>query len=234
MLSLIIPTLNEEKYLPRLLESIVNQKDFSDYEIIVSDGNSTDKTREIAHKYGCRVVVSDRKSPAIQRNAGANIASGDILLFVDADNILPAGFLKKVYSEFIRKELDVAGFYLDFNSPRVIFYLFSFIYNVGCWIMQLFFPVSVGVGIMAKKDKHCLINGFDESIFIGEDYDYTKRMRAGGKYRMMSSSHIIYSVRRLEREGVMKVLWKWLRGSLYFLLKGPIRKEIVRYDFGNF
>jgi glycosyltransferase involved in cell wall biosynthesis len=234
MLSIVIPTLNEEKYLPRLLDSIQSQETLLDYEIIVCDGHSIDRTVEIARGYGCLVIESEKRSPAIQRNLGAKIAQGDVIFFSDADNILPAGFLSKSYAEFKKNNLSVAGFYLNFRSPRPIFRLFTFFYNFGCWALQWVFPVSVGVGIIVEREKHKLAGGFDEGIFIGEDYDYTKRLSQVGKYRMISSVRIIYSVRRLEKEGVITVLWKWIKGAVYFFVKGPIYKEIVKYDFGNF
>jgi len=82
MLSIIIPTLNEEKYLPFLLSSIKEQN-FKDYEIILSDAGSEDRTIEIAKSYGCRVVKGGL--PAKGRNQGARAAAGDLLLFLDSD-----------------------------------------------------------------------------------------------------------------------------------------------------
>ena len=76
MLSIIIPTLNEEKYLPKLLDSIVKQS-YKDYEIIIADNNSKDKTRSIARSYGCRLTKGGM--PAVARNNGAKIARGKLL-----------------------------------------------------------------------------------------------------------------------------------------------------------
>ena len=80
MLSIIIITKNEEKCLPRLLESIKRQN-FRDYEIIVSDAQSTDRTREIALAYGCKIVEGGL--PSVGRNNGARVAKGEILLFLE-------------------------------------------------------------------------------------------------------------------------------------------------------
>ena len=85
MLSIIIPTKNEEKLLPLLLQSIKNQ-DIKYHEIIVADGGSTDRTCDIASNCGCEVVLGE--SPAKARNNGAKAASGDLLLFLDADVVL--------------------------------------------------------------------------------------------------------------------------------------------------
>ena len=81
-LSIIIPTLNEENYLPLLLESIKKQN-FKSYEIIVADAGSTDRTIEIAKNHGCKITSGGL--PAKARNQGAKIAKGDLLLFSDAD-----------------------------------------------------------------------------------------------------------------------------------------------------
>jgi len=233
MISIIIPTLNEEKYLPIILNDIKSQN-ISNYEIIVSDGSSEDKTKDIAIKEGCIFVEDENRSPARQRNNGAKIAKGDVLLFLDADTSLPKDFLPSVYDEFKFRKLSVAGFYLNFNSNKKIYHLFEFVYHAVCWFGQYFFPASVGVGILASKDKHEEINGFDESIFIGEDYDYINRLSKTGKYRMIKSSFLYFSVRRLEKEGILRVLWKWFKGGIYFLIRGPIRKKIVKYDFGHY
>ncbi|MDD2681118.1 MAG: glycosyltransferase [Patescibacteria group bacterium] len=233
MISIIIPTLNEEKYLPQILRDIKSQG-FSDYEIIVSDGKSEDKTKEIALAEKCVFVDDENRSPARQRNQGAKIAKGDVLLFLDADTSLPDGFLPAVYNEFKSRDLSVAGFYLKFNSSSKIYLLFDFFYHKICWLGQYFFPASVGVGMLSLKVKHDQVGGFDESIFIGEDYDYINRLAKTGSYRMIISSFLYFSVRRLEKEGMVRVLWKWFKGGVYFLVRGPIRKKIVKYEFGQY
>ena len=94
-ISVIIPALNEEKYILHSLEGLKKQS-FKDFEVIVCDGNSTDRTREIAKKYAM-VVIEKRKGMAAGRNGGARVAKGDILVFLDADT-KPSKDLLKVYS----------------------------------------------------------------------------------------------------------------------------------------
>ena len=109
MISIIIPTLNEEKYLPLLLKSIARQK-FRDYEIIVADAGSEDKTLDIAKRYNCRIVAGGL--PAKGRNEGAKVAKGDLLLFLDADVILPQKFFRRAVSEFETEKIDFGAFAL--------------------------------------------------------------------------------------------------------------------------
>ncbi|WP_394325428.1 glycosyltransferase family 2 protein [Methanobrevibacter arboriphilus] len=103
-LSIIIPTYNEEEYLPNLLKSIESQK-FKDYEVIVADANSCDSTVRIAKNYGCTVVQGGM--PGVGRNNGAKIAKGEILLFLDSDLELTQSYLIEMIEEFEANELDI-------------------------------------------------------------------------------------------------------------------------------
>lgn len=103
--SIIIPTYNEEEYLPTLLDSIKKQN-FDDYEIIIADANSTDRTREIAEEYGC--IIVDGGMPAVGRNNGAKVAKGDYLLFLDSDLKLTDDYLRDVLYEFQMERLGIA------------------------------------------------------------------------------------------------------------------------------
>lgn len=235
MLSIIIPTLNEEKYLPRLLESIKRQE-FSDYEIIVSDAGSSDKTKMVAENYGANFILSNKiKHPSFQRNKGAEVSKGDILLFLDADSVLPDGFLQKTVNQFKAKNLVSAGFYIKFNPNHWYYNIYSFISNSVCFFKQRGrHPASVGAGIVAKRDAHFLINGFDLRVFLAEDYDYCSRINRIGKFRMIKGIRLLYSSRRIQKEGFWISGWKWFRMGLYTLTCRSIKKEIIKYDFGKF
>ena len=110
MISIIIPTLNEEKCLPKLLKCIKEQT-YKYYEIIVADADSKDKTKQIARKFGCKVVKSGGL-PAVGRNNGAKAAKGGILLFLDADSLIENNFLENAVNDMERRKLDAAGSYL--------------------------------------------------------------------------------------------------------------------------
>ena len=114
MLSIIIPTHNEENYLPKLLKCIKKQ-DHKDYEIIVGDSFSTDKTIKIARNYGCRIIKDLVQSggPARGRNSGAKKARGEMLLFLDADSMIDASFISTALKEMKERSLDVAGIFID-------------------------------------------------------------------------------------------------------------------------
>src|SRR6266404_460903 len=105
MILIIIPTINEEKYLEDTLKSLSKLGDLP-HEIIISDGNSTDKTKEIAERYAAKMVVWDkpgvRQTFGQAKNAGAGLATGEYLLFMDADVVLkqPRQDLEKILKKF--------------------------------------------------------------------------------------------------------------------------------------
>src|SRR5437867_2701970 len=97
LVSVIIPSLNEENYIEKSLKSVKAQDYKNDIEIIVADSNSKDNTAKIARKYA-KVIVTKRKGISVGRNVGAKKARGEILLFLDADTIL----MPNVVSEVVR------------------------------------------------------------------------------------------------------------------------------------
>jgi len=235
MLSIIIPTLNEEKYLPRLLESIRLQ-DFQDYEIIVSDAGSSDLTVDIARDRGAKVILSNKiKHPSFQRNQGAIQANGKYILFLDADSELVDGFLNKSMNEFKEKNLVGASYYFKFNPNRWNYNIYSGISNIIFFLKQKSSnPAAVGAGIMVERKKHLMIKGFDLQIVLAEDYDYCARLTKVGKFRILKSVKLLYSSRRIEKEGFWVVGWKWVKMGFFTLTNRRIKKQIVNYDFGKF
>lgn len=235
MLSIIIPTLNEENYLEELIQSLHCQS-FKDYEIIVSDGGSEDRTREIAKRYNCQIVLGDkeRRHPSIQRNNGARVARGDILFFLDADTRIPnENFLNKSLKEFGERSLGVASFYLKFDSNKFFYKFYYCFYTLVSFLAQRIKPVGIGAAIIIKKNIHEEIGGFREDLFIGEDQYYCEQAAKISKFRMIRGGKIFFSIRRFEKNGRWKTFFKILRGGLYVLFRGPIKKNIFKYDFGN-
>lgn len=227
MLSIIIPTLNEEKYLPQLLESIKKQS-FRDYEIIVADANSKDRTREIAKEYGCKVVEGGL--PARGRNKGVDVATGDLFLFIDADVTLDANFLDIALYELISRNLGIASFLLD-PKTRSLFLRFIFaIYNRILLITERLIPLG-GVVILVKREVHFRLGGFDEKITFGEDTEYIRRGAKICKFGFIRGTKIGFSLRRFQKSGHLKTLFQYIIGGIYILFFGFPRKNILGYKF---
>jgi glycosyltransferase involved in cell wall biosynthesis len=231
MLSVVIPTLNEEKYLPMLLRSLQAQS-YKDFEVIVSDNFSTDRTRAIAEEAGARVV--DGALPGRARNLGAAAGKGDIILFLDADVILPdPKFLQATLAEFEKRKLDVATCKIDPMSDKKIDKLFHDIYNYYMWVTEATTPHAPGFCIFVRKRVHDAIGGFDEAIKLAEDHDYVERAGKVGKFAILKSYKIPVSVRRFDRDGRFAIAMKFLMCELYMRTKGNITSDIFNYTFGH-
>ena len=230
MLSIIIPTLNEEKLLPILLSSIKKQG-FKNYEIIVADAGSKDNTLKLAKKYDCRIVFGGL--PAVGRNNGAKIARGDYLLFLDADVILPKDFLRIAIDEFENKSLDISSYRIIPLSSRKIDFILHGIVNFYFLITQRFYPHAPGFCILTKKDLHNVIKGFNEKIKLAEDHDYVNRASRSGKFKSFYFPKIFVSVRRLETDGRFNISIKYLFVEIYRIMIGEIKSDIFNYKFGH-
>ena len=231
--SIIIPTKNEEKYLSKLLKSIRKQT-FKDYEIIVADNRSKDKTKAIAKKYGCKIVSGGL--PGRARNRGAKTAQGEMLLFLDSDTELRTeDFLKKAVKEFKSRRLDIAVPPIYLKGKKMDKLYFDFWNRLTEFFQYSLTPFAGGWCIFIKKDLHNKIKGFDERITLGEDSDYAQRAVKYKlfkiKFKVLKSVKIQVSPRRLEKEGHLKVAAQGIGTGLHWTLFGKDKKNKFKYKF---
>lgn len=229
-LTIIIPTLNEENYLPNLLSSIKNQT-YQPEELIVADAFSTDDTRKIAKFYGCKVV--DGGSIARGRNNGAESASQNLLLFLDADMILPSHFLKLALDEIGARKIDVAACFGLFVTTSKIDDILIDGVTLFMKITEKVLPHAGAPCVFVKKSLHTKIRGFKE-MFMNEDQDYVRRAAKKGKFSYLRNTKLFVSNRRLIREGRLKLMAKYTLAEMHLIFLGPIRKPLYSYEFGNF
>jgi glycosyltransferase involved in cell wall biosynthesis len=231
VLSIVIPTFNEEKNLPWLLESIKTQVGVA-YEIIVADNDSRDRTQKIAKLFGARVVEGGL--PAIARNRGAFEAKAETILFLDADVILPANdFLLRTLDEFNQKKFDIATCRVIPISRKTIDKLFHRAYNAYLKTVRPIIARAPGFCIFVRKNIHKKIKGFDETVLLAEDHDYARRASKISKFGILKSYPIIVSVRRFDRDGRFRIAIKYLLCEVYMMVKGPVRSDIFKYRFGH-
>jgi len=229
MLSIIIPTLNEEDFLPLLLKELKKQN-FRDLETIIADGDSKDKTVEIAKSFGCKVVRGG--SPPKGRNEGAKTAKGDIFLFLDADNIFfPQNFLKNLLKEFEERRLDVASFTICPNGNGFDKFAYG-IYNFWTNLTQNFLPHATNA-ILVRKTIHEKIGGFDEEIKMAEDHAYARKASKFGKFGFIKTEPVLTSCRRFEWDGRLKTYLKYFLAGLYMFFLGDIKSDIFKYRFDH-
>lgn len=228
ILSIIIPTYNEEEYLPVLLESI-KQQDFSDYEIIVADADSKDNTVKIAEEYGC--IVVEGGIPAVGRNNGAKVAKGDYLLFLDSDLKLTEDYLAKVIYEFKMERLGIAITQMKPLSKKTEDKLLHDLANLFMISVEKIKPHGAGCyGIIAKRELHERCGGFNEELTFGEDTEYIERLAKKERFKVLRNAKIGVSTRRLEEEGLATLAKQYGESTVNDFL--GIRTEASDLNYG--
>lgn len=212
--SVIIPALNEEKYIERTLKSVSKQTiPRDDYEIIVSDGKSSDNTVKISRKYADKVISTKNKSIAEGRNKGAKRAKGELLVFVDADTVVNKSLLKKIVKTF--KNKNVSGAYVkyiyDFNS--IFLYIINIVFLILFKLINLFIPkinTVSGMCIIARKSDFKKIKGFNEDMYTKEDVDLYINLKDVGDF-VLIDEEVYPSTRRFKKMG-------WIGTIKYYFL----------------
>lgn len=228
--SIIIPTFNEEKYLPLLLGSIKKQT-VKPLEVIVADNASTDQTRQITKSFGAKVVSGGL--PAAGRNNGAKVASGEFLLFLDADVVIPENFVEEFVANFQKSNLAIASTYFRPMSKRKIDIFLHWMFNKQLKALEKVQSVAPGFCLLTRTDIHKAVGGFDERIVLAEDVDYVRRVKKIGKFEVLRNPEFLVSVRRFDRDGRLNIVVKYLQVMVYMLLVGKITTDRFKYGFGH-
>jgi glycosyltransferase involved in cell wall biosynthesis len=229
--SFIIPALNEEKRIAILIENIKKLDKSFNYEIIVADGNSTDKTREIAEKMGALVIRDNKDAPktiANGRETGASLASGEIFIFCDADTGImdPDMFLTEVFIVFQNPEIIGGAPCLSIFPEETNWKdkIFHYLYNS---IVQYSFitktPLCGGQCQIVRGSSYREVNGYNVNIVHGEDSEFFKRLRKIGKLYFFSKLIVFESPRRYRHFGYFTLLLQ----SVYSLAYQQIFKKNV-------
>lgn len=224
--SIIIPALNEEKYLPHLLQDLSLQS-FQDFEVIVVDGKSNDQTVKKAREFSDKlpsltIVTSDKRHVCTQRNLGAKSAKADILVFSDADNRLPPYFLLGLKYRWETENADVLSCWLtpDVQSGKndaiaTAINAFLELQNnlKPTFLLEAFFSIK----------KSCFINigGFDETINYAEGKSLIQRCDSlGYKSTVVRDPTYTFSFRRFRKYGVLSIAGRMAQMELSEII-GP-------------
>lgn len=210
-ISVIIPTYNEKKTIQGTLEHL--RKWEKQCEVIVSDGGSTDGTRELV--FGDVKLLKVPSGRANQMNAGAEIATGEILLFLHSDTRLPPDVMEQLVRASMNKEIVGGAFKVKFDHPGLFFYLASLGSNLRAKLTGIFFGDQA---IFARRSVFQQIGGFP-AIELMEDWELSLTLRKLGKTILLPGP-VTTSSRRWLIYGkwrttwlMHKIKWLYLRGA---------------------
>lgn len=214
--SVVIPTLNEEKYLGSLLECLEVQT-FKNFDVVVSDANSKDSTRDIAKQFNVKIVDGGRI--AYGRNVGARAGKGELILFLDADVKFGPKFLENCLKSFEELNAEVACCYFAMKGFSWGMKVVYQIWNDGKKLREnTWHPDGEGQCLWVKREVFERINGFKEDIRIGEDVDFIHRaVKEGYRYRVLPVK-FQPSTRRYRKFGTFRVFVGTLISGLGLIL----------------
>jgi glycosyltransferase involved in cell wall biosynthesis len=233
--SFIIPTLNEEKTLEAMILSVRRLNIFS-YEIIVSDGGSTDGTLTIARRLADKVVENTsgkRQNIAIGRNAGARVAVGEYFAFMDADvfiHDMDAFFTKALC--YLKKHAECSGYVVYLQVlPELRTLADSFfhgMYNRWLYIMNNIFksPLSQGEFQLVPARFFKQSGGYNEKIISSEDMELFMKLSKLGSIHIDPTLTAFHTGRRAHKIGWIKMLSMWIiNGIMVKFFDRSVSKE---------
>jgi len=237
--SVIIPTLNEEAFLPDILSCLVSQT-YKEFEVIVVDGHSEDRTVLTARRYAralpkLTILPVKKRNVSFQRNNGAKKAQGKYLVFFDADVKVGPTFLEEIHRQIDQNHYLLLTTDIVSEDRDVVKQMVTKTAN----FMRDFFavfgkPSAGGYNIIVEKETFQDIKGFDQSVVHGEDVDLLFRFyKKGIILQSLATPKQIFSFRRYERYGYVKSCRNMITSTFYFLTRGPIKKELFDYPMGG-
>ncbi len=212
--SIVIPVLNEEKYLPELLKDLSNQS-INDFEVIIVDGHSTDRTVPRCLEYkdklpSLKIITSDIRNVSVQRNAGAEASQGTYVVFNDADNNLPKFFLEGLRYQLHKDPVDLFTTWCLPDTDRSADKAVATYLNLMIEVYDMSAnPGALGAMIGCLKSKFHIIGGFDKTVGFAEDTEFVRQGYAKGlSFRVFREPRYVYSLRRFRKLGILKMIHK--------------------------
>ncbi len=229
--SIIIPSLNEGKNIEACLKAARAQKTRLDYEIVVSDGGSTDNTREIAGKYADKMITAKQRGIWIGRNKGAEASSGKTYIFIDADTVIPPNYIDSVFPILQGPGISGLSCAFVFSDRNTKLKIIEEICNE-----YLLFRGSFGKGellgfnAVVPKKYFKKAGGFPNAPL--EDGALAIKLRRLGRLVFLPEPKVTTSSRRIEKQGILKSTLYYSQIALKSSLpKSPLERLLLYRDY---
>lgn len=209
-LSIIIPAYNEERCLPATLQSIQNALSLTQNpsEIIVVDNDSNDRTGTIAEESGATVIVETRHNISRVRNTGAAQATGDVLIFIDADTRVPETLFQAIDAALHDEKCLGGAVGVDYERFRRWWVR---LYASGWEFCGRLFNMAQGAAQFCRRQTFEQVGGYDDTIFVGEDVEFYWRLArfvksTNGYLKFIEHPRVTTSTRRFDKMSLWKTL----------------------------
>ncbi len=226
-LSVVIPCLNESKYISNALKSVMDEKGL--LEVIITDGGSTDDTREIGARLGARIIASP-KGRGLQINAGIKECAGDLILVLHADCQIIPGTIERIFHLLINNPDCIGGALgISYGANSLKYRLLSLISNARALCSKISFGDQ---GQFFRKEAINILGGFPRQMLM-EDIEFSILLRKIGKVAFLPKG-ISASARRLMEKGIIKnhIQVSFLF-TTYLIKRRYLTRDPLRLDFYN-
>jgi glycosyltransferase involved in cell wall biosynthesis len=200
--SIVIPAYNEAQWLPGCLAAVKDAMESvaAKGEIVVVDNNSTDETADIARESGARLVFESVNQISRARNAGAQAARGNFLVFLDADTLLPAELLIEALDNLESGDCCGGGVMVAFDRP--VRGLAKMLIGLWHWLARRY-GLAAGCFVYCLRDGFDAIGGFNERVYASEEVWFSRQLGKWGKregmgFRLITSTSVVTSARKLD------------------------------------
>jgi glycosyltransferase involved in cell wall biosynthesis len=229
-LSVIIPTLNEERHVGSLLSDIAGQTRKPD-EVLVVDAGSKDGTVPVVRRLPFAQLLEGTPPVACGRNLGGRSATGDVLIFLDADVRLPERYFEDFLAEFEDRRLDVAcPLYVPYHSTPAI-KAFHTLFNLGMRACQGTLPSGAGHCLAIRRIIFRESRGFDPSLKF-DDIELVRRLSRGHRFGIVKQ-RVFVSDRRYREQGTTRMVLRYSLMALFFALGKFSWANRIDYEFGG-
>jgi glycosyltransferase involved in cell wall biosynthesis len=234
MISIVIPTLNEEKEIERTIRQFEALN--LPHEVIISDTGSTDITVAIAKKLGTTVLTlspGEKRGVAHGRNKGGGVAAGNFIVFLDCGTIIPDPnrFFATALAKFendptlvaitsrveVQKQLRTWSDTVILGGMNLYYALLNNVFHFG---------IAMGKFQMVRADAVKKVGGFNENLFAAEDVDFFTRLSKIGRTSVALDLTVFFSGRRFHQSGPWRTLYRWIKNAVWlWFFKKPADKE---------
>lgn len=230
-ISIIIPTLNEEEALPRLLTSIQSQT-FPPCDVIIVDGHSHDRTIAVAksfrnHIQNLSILTSYKRNLSHQRNMGATKAMGDWLMFIDADTVFPSDFIENLINKLIEQPCDACTTLVRPDRQTIVSRVTATAMNVCLSLGNMLGHTTlIGPFSLIQKSIFEACGKYDETCTFVEDMDISLRLKLHkAKISILNTPQYYWSQRRYRTFGYFQTFFLYIKPWIQLLFTGTLPKS---------
>jgi glycosyltransferase involved in cell wall biosynthesis len=228
MISVVIPTYNEQENIAQCLVSLRHQSvPRNEYEIIIVDGGSKDQTREIAQKYADLVFIQTSRKVGGARNDGIMAAHGEVVATTDADCIIPPTWLETIKNGF--EDNNIVELYgpvypIEESIKNSISLFFANMFSQLGYYTRMFY-YTLGCNTAFRKDVF-IRAGMYRCIDAGDDLEISLRIKKFGRVKFDNAMKVGFSMRRYQQYGSLRSLYEWI----YIVAHGG---EVQKYGYSK-